>query len=101
VQKLTQGQHPVEISLKPERSSNALKGCIERGFVHVKFTDTLGGTELGVRIDKEASDLNADFDQGTGKLRLVGNLILDYRKVQCVAEIDLSSFAGQGHLVAL
>lgn len=101
VQKLAQGEHPVEISYRPKPSVKALKECIDRGFVHVKFTDTQGGTELGVRLDKTASELNADFENSAGKLRLVGNLVLDYHKVQCVAEIDLASLAGTGHLVLL
>jgi hypothetical protein len=101
VQKLAQGEHPVEISLRPERNYKALKDCIDRGFVHIKFTGTQGGTELGVRLDKTASDINADFNSGTGTLKIVGNLTLDYQRVQCVAEIDLASFAGKGHLVPM
>jgi hypothetical protein len=98
VQKLSQGDHAVEIILKPERSAKVLKEYIDRGYVNVKFTETQGGTELTVRLDKEASNLNADFEKGTGQLRFVGNHILDYVKVQCIAEIDLASFTGKGHL---
>jgi hypothetical protein len=98
VQKLSKGDHPVEITLRPERTVKVLKESIDRGYVNVKFTDTLGGTELTVRLDKDASSLNADFEKGTGQLRFVGNHTLDYVKVQCVAEIDLASFSGMGHL---
>ena len=99
VQKLSQEQHPVELTSRPMRDIKALKQCIDRGFVHVKFTNTKGGTELGIRIDKDSSNLNADFEKGTGKIRLVGGLTLDYQKVQCIADIDLASFAGTGYLV--
>jgi hypothetical protein len=99
VKKLSQAEQPVEISLRPERNVKALRDCIDRGYVHVKFTGTKGGTELGVRLDKDASNLNADFDQGVGKITLVGGLTLDYVKVQCVAEIDLSSLSGKGRLI--
>jgi len=65
----------------------------------VKFTETRGGTNLGVRIDPAASDFSsADYEQCTGKIRIVGNLVLDYVPVRCVAEVDLSTFEGTGHL---
>lgn len=35
-------------------SSTDLKESIERGFVLLTFTNTRGGTELGVELDKEA-----------------------------------------------
>ena len=79
-----------------------LKQCIDRDYVHVKFTETRGGTELGFRLDPEHSDLgDADFEAGTGRARLAGNLSLDYVKVRCEAEIDLESMAGTGRLVIL
>lgn len=99
VQKLSNVEQPVEISLRPERNIKVLKECIDRGYVHVKFTETKGGTELGIRLDRDASNLNADFDKGVGKITLVGGLTLDYVKVQCVAEIDLSSLSGKGRLI--
>jgi hypothetical protein len=98
VDKLSAGEHPVEISLRPERSVKALKECIDRGFLHVKFTGTQGGTELGFPLSNESS-LNADFDNGTGTITVVGDLTLDYRRVRCVAEIELPSMSGTGHLV--
>jgi hypothetical protein len=101
VEKLSQDTHPVEISLRPERSAKALEQSIERGLVHVKFTDTRGGTELGVRLDRDASALAADYDSGTGHITLVGHLTLDYQKVRCVAEIDVATLTGSGRLIKL
>jgi len=99
VQRLSEGEHPVEVSLRPEKTAQALQECIERGYVHIKFTNTQGGTELGVRLDKNASDLGkADFAGQRGSLRLIGGLTLDYVKVRCIADIDLSTLAGKGHL---
>jgi hypothetical protein len=99
VQRLSEGTHPVEISLRPERSVTAFKEALDRGYVHVKFTGTRGGTELGVPVDRERSDLSAaDFEQGTGSATLAGELTLDYVKVRCVATVDLTTLAGQGHL---
>jgi Core binding factor beta subunit len=100
VQKLCSGPHPVEITLRSERTALALKQRIEQsGFVHIKFTDTQGGTELGVRLDKEACDwASADFEQGQGKITLSGRLTLNFVPVRCVAEIDLGTLEGMGQL---
>jgi hypothetical protein len=99
VQRLSEGQHPVEVSLRPERSVQALKDCLDRGYVHIKFTNTRGGTELGVPIDQQRTDLSAaDFAGETGRLRVVGDLVLDYVSVRCIADIDLPSLQGFGRL---
>lgn len=99
VQRLSQGDQPVEASLRPDKTAAALKECIDRGYVHIKFTNTRGGTDLGVRLDPEASNFNeADFEHQTGKVHLVGNLTLNYVKVRCIADIDLTTLEGKGHL---
>ncbi|MBE9048263.1 MbtH domain protein [Pleurocapsales cyanobacterium LEGE 10410] len=99
VQRLVTGNHPVEASLKPNKTAEALKESIDRGYVHIKFTNTKGGTELGVRLDPEASNWQkADFESQTGKVHLVGNLTLNYEKVRCIADLDLQTLSGQGHL---
>jgi hypothetical protein len=67
--------------------------------MRVKFTQTSGGTDLYVPVDKYATDLSAgDFDGGKGKVRLVGNLTLDHAPVTRIAEIDLATLAGKGRL---
>jgi hypothetical protein len=103
VQKLSSSSHPVEVVLRPDRTSSALKQRIEEfGFVQIKFTDTKGGTELGVKLDKEACDVSAaNFEQATGTIRLSGRLILDYVPVRCDAEIDLNTLGGTGRLSVL
>ena len=99
VKRLSKGKHPVEASLRPDKTVEALKERIELGHVHIKFTNTKGGTELGVPLDREASDLSkADFQEGKGVVHLVGNLTLNYVKVRCIADIDLSTLSGKGHL---
>jgi hypothetical protein len=99
VKRLSEGSHPVEISLRPERTVKLFKEMIDRGHVLVKFTQTRGGTELGVPLDKGRSDLTqANFDEGTGKVKVCGELTLDYVPVRVVADIDLPSMEGQGHL---
>lgn len=100
VQRLSEGDHPVEASLRPEKTVQIFKERIDLGHLHIKFTDTKGGTELGVRLDKDASDLSkADFEAGKGTAHLEGKLTLNYVPVRCIVDIDLTSLAGQGRLV--
>lgn len=102
VDRLSRGRHPVKASLRPDSSTAALKERIERGYVHLKFTATKGGTELGVRLNMGASDLSAvDFEKQTGTAHLVGRLTLDYVPVTCIADIDVQTLKGEGHLEVL
>ena len=99
VDRLSIGDHKIVVSQRPEPTVKALKEAIDSGYVRVKFTETQGGTELGFKVDADASDLSgANFDEGTGKARVIGGLTLDYVKVRCVAEIDLATLEGVGHL---
>ncbi len=101
VQKLTQEQ-PIVASLRPEPTLDQLKASVERNYVLIKFTETRGGTELGIRLDQERSDLTAaNFAAGTGRLRIVGELVLDYVPVRFHGHIDLESLAGTGRLEIL
>jgi hypothetical protein len=100
VARLAQGDHPVIVG-GPHPSVEELKKRIEEiGYVFIKFTDTQGGTDLGVRVDKPATDLrNAHFDQAAGVVHVEGTLTLNYVPVRCVADIDLATLNGTGHLV--
>jgi uncharacterized protein YbdZ (MbtH family) len=100
VDRLSEGDHHVEAGLRPERTVNLFKEAIDRNYVHIKFTNTRGGTELGVRLDPDACDIGqADFENGIGTAHIEGGLTLDYVKVRCVADIDLTTLDGKGHLV--
>jgi hypothetical protein len=67
--------------------------------MYIKFTQTQGGTELGVRLDRERSDVSqADFSRATGTVHVEGDLILNDVPVRCVADINLLTLSGQGHL---
>lgn len=99
IKNLSRGEHPVKISIRPESTPGILKNCIDKGYVHIKFTQTKGGTDLYIPLDLPACDLGyGDFEKGTGTIKLVGQLTLDYVPVRCHAEIDLSTMAGQGRL---
>jgi uncharacterized protein YbdZ (MbtH family) len=100
VDRLGEGDHPVEIGLRPEKTVKLFKESIERGYVHIKFTDTKGGSELGVRLDRDSCDFSgADFENGNGMVHIEGGLTLDYVKVKCIADVALETLEGTGHLV--
>jgi uncharacterized protein YbdZ (MbtH family) len=99
VERLSQGEHPVEVSLHPEKDMQALKESLERGYVHIKFTGTRGETELGVKLDPNSGGLDQTGAEGPdATLHLEGGLTLNYKKVRCVADIDLKTFEGRGRL---
>jgi hypothetical protein len=99
VQRLTKEQ-PIVVSLRPEANLANFKAAVDRRYVHVLFTETRGGTELGVRLaNPEDLDLsNADLEKGTGEVQIAGNLTLDYVPVRCHAKIDVASLKGTGWL---
>jgi hypothetical protein len=99
---LCQGEHPIEAALRAEKSARNLKASIDREFVRVRFTETHGGTELGFRLNPQESDWsNANFDAPAGMVKLVGDVVLDYVSVRCIAEIDITTLKGRGHLVQM
>ena len=100
--KLSQGDHKVIYRPVRDDARGELAAAIDRKYVHVKFTETRGGTELGFPLDEERSDLSkADWEKGEGSVHLEGELNLDGVPVRCVADIDLSSVEGKGHLEIL
>lgn len=102
VTSLSEGDHPVTVVVGPDRTCHALKEALDRRYVHVKFTDTRSGTELGLRLDTGRTDLSkADFERRMGSVHLVGRLILNYVVVECVADVNLSTLEGTGHLTPM
>ena len=70
------------------------------GYVFIKFTGTRGGTDLGVRLDRAATQTaQADFAHATGRIHIEGTLTLDFVPVRCVADIDLATLAGTGRII--
>lgn len=97
---LCDGEHPLEAWLQPERSVYLLEDALKRGFVHVRFTDTRGGTVLGIELVHAASNLeHANFDKAEGTVHIEGELTLDDAEVRCIADIDLASLKGSGRLL--
>lgn len=95
---LSNGLHP--ISTRPlYKTVKELKESLDDGFTHINFKDTQGETCLGVQIDIKKTNLNrADFSNNTGTIHIVGSLTLDYIRVECVADISLSTLEGEGFL---
>jgi len=88
-------EQPVETA-RPEKTAKALKECVDRDYVHVMFVKT--GTEVGVQLDRRDCKFDGDFENATGKVHIVGGLILNYDKVRVVADIDLSTCEGTGRM---
>jgi len=101
VERLSQGKHPVDFESRTEEIAE-IKERLENGFVFVTFTDTRGGTELGIDIDPALTNFKeADFANGEGKIKVVGTCELDYQKVRCITEVELSTKKGTGYLEVL
>lgn len=99
VQKLSAEDHFVQLCKRQPQTAEAFRQSIDRGYVHILFPNTQGGTELGLRLEKDSVDLSgADFAEKSGKVRFIGRLVLDYVKVRCVVEIDLATLTGRAHL---
>lgn len=95
VKRLTKKQ-PVQAN-RPDKSVAGLRERIDLNYVHVLFTKT--GTELGMYLDRDKCEWKPeDLEKGTGKIHLEGALTLNYDKVRCVTDIDLSTMAGTGCL---
>jgi hypothetical protein len=100
--KLADGRHRIVYRPKRADARTELKEAIERKYVHVLFSETRGGTELGFGLDETRSDLSkADWEAGAGTVHLEGTLKLDGVPVRCVADLDLTTIEGQGHLEIL
>lgn len=101
VEKLSTGKHLVVFEPRT-KDINEIKERLDQGFVFVKFTETQGGTELGINIDNDLTSLEkADFKKSTGSIKVVGTCELNFHKVRCIAEINLATREGKGYLELL
>ncbi|MET8122921.1 hypothetical protein [Micromonospora sp. NPDC005189] len=102
ISRLSAGELPVVVGGPDPSVAELEQRLTDIGHVFVKFPGTNGGTDLGVRVDRTATDLSgADFTAGTGRVHVEGTLTLDYVPVRCVADLDLGTLAGTGRLVVL
>ncbi|HLI69013.1 MAG TPA: hypothetical protein VKV19_04580 [Ktedonobacteraceae bacterium] len=99
VQRLCQGTHPVSLTHPSHSASDLEYRILVLHSVYITFTDTAGGTQLFVTLDPQATSLHeADFEQNRGSVHLEGNLRLNFTAVRCIADIDLATLQGRGHL---
>lgn len=94
--KLLTEEHEIECT-RPEKTVKALQESINRDYVHITFKKT--ETELGVKLYRQECSLNVDFENQSGCIHIVGGLILNYVKVKCIADINLSTCEGKGYIV--
>lgn len=100
VSRLSSGPQPVRARPGASDDAQAIKRRIELGYLHIEFTSTRGGTELGVSLNPTDCDYSqADFEAGTGTARFTGHLNLDGQDVVCQAKIDLATLEGTGQLL--
>jgi hypothetical protein len=99
-QRLASGSQPVTLGGAQPTLEELRWRLEEIEVLLIKFTETRGGTELGVALDRPACDLSAaDFDQGSGTVHVEGTLVLNDDPVRCIADIDLATLNGSGRLV--
>ena len=96
-QRLTKEQRVV-FEARRDDGLSELKAAVDRKFVHVKFTETRGGTELGVPVDVGSDVSGADWAKKKGMIHLEGDLELDGVRVRCIADLDIASLQGTGCL---
>jgi hypothetical protein len=102
VRRLSIDKHPVVFEKQSNEMQEVKHRLTELKFVFVKFTNTRGGTELGINVEDNFTCLDsANFEEGTGNIRIAGWCILNYHKVRCVADIDLATREGMGYLELL
>jgi hypothetical protein len=98
VQRLSDGKHEVMLGYRNE-PYDEIKQRIADGYTHIKFTQTKGGTELGINVDLDNTNIeNVDFIKGHGVLHIEGTTNLNYNFVRCIADIDIASRKGVGFL---
>jgi hypothetical protein len=92
-------KQPIVANTGRQATVEGFKEAVDRGNVFIKFTETKGGTELNVRLDKQHSDFSAaDYAGKAGVVKVGGELTLNYEKVRLHAEVDLATLTGTGWL---
>jgi hypothetical protein len=100
VERLTRAEQPVAVGGPSPHVADLRERIEQFQYVFIKFTDTRGGTDLGVSLDQAATQTGqADFAHATGTVHIEGTLTLDFVPVRCIADIDLATLTGTGRLV--
>jgi len=99
-QRLAESQ-PVTFLPRRDDGFSELKAAVDRKFVHVRFTETRGGTEIGVPLEAGSDLSGADWEGRKGTIHIEGELELDGVRARCIADLDIASLQGTGRLQAL
>jgi hypothetical protein len=99
VERLSLGKHSVVFEKQSKKMQEIQTRLIELKFVFVKFINTRGGTELGINVEDSLTCFkDANFENGTGNIHVVGWCVLNYHKVRCIADVDLATREGIGYI---
>ena len=104
VKNLSSGKHNIIVggTANADDPLKEFREAVERNFVHVRFTETRGGTELGFHLEENQCDFSkGDLKKGEGKVRVAGKIKLDYVPVRVVADINIKKLSGKGFLEIL
>lgn len=96
VRRLSEVKSEVIIGDRGE-SNQEIEQRIKDGYIHLKFTQTKGGTELGINVDFSKTNFNEEEEV----LHIEGITNLNYHSVRCVADINLTARKGEGILEIL
>lgn len=90
VDRLSSGVHKITIEPKIQDKKTLLER-VDSGFIFVLFEDTIGKTELGIELDEIPQE------RPLGSLvKLSGTCFLDFHKIRCTIQVDLSTQKGEG-----
>lgn len=90
-------QQPVRVVLKPEETLEEFVACMERKFVNLLFTDTKGGTEIGITITE--TSLKADEIHNSAEIfTLQGECSLNFEKIKVKVDLALKDFTGSAEV---
>lgn len=93
---LSEGSHKIRVDRA--KTPAEFRASLDDGFVLLRFTETRGGTTLGVRLDKSRCELGeADLQ----KVKLVGTLVLNYNEIELTANIDPTTLEGDGSVALI
>jgi uncharacterized protein YbdZ (MbtH family) len=101
VQRLSGDNHRVEVRTTVEDKTAYLRDRLEIGYLHVFFPDTRGGTEIGVKLDAETSNIALEQIAKGNDINLRGHLVLDDIAAVCQIRLHPSDLVGRGGLSAL
>ncbi len=99
VRKLSAGKHPVLIQMAESESLSDLAYDLAKGYCHISFPDTQGGTELKIPVDAGASEFSRErILEGHASIHLEGDLSLNFEKVRFIGDFSVPGLTGEGCL---